>query len=414
MGEFTTRHATQIHSVFDDSYNKYVRPFALTNISIELVLFSIDELDVKRQTMSSSGWLTVTWDDPRLTWNASAYGGIEYIYTKQDKIWCPELIIDNSVEGIKPIGDKDLYFKVKHTGEVRWDPPGRYITHCEFDVTYFPFDYQKCSIEIVSFGFSKEVVTLKNSRDTINIEDYQDHGGWVLHSTRTENHVLVENGEEFSMLEFQMIFERRPGYYITNIIYPVILVSLLTNLVFLLPADSGEKISYILTVLLAQAVLLTLIGNSMPTTSKKAPLIEVYVSFVLMLAALSIVITILNLRLHLRADQSAVPKWLKFFTLKVLLRISCRSSRVEDYVVSNEVSNEGTAEYHFLNRMSATRPQVPIRKDRVFPFHCKEVSALLDLFFFHLFNIIMFIMTMVLVIILSVSDGPPTKTTHSE
>lgn len=141
---------------------------------------------------------------------------------------------------------------------------------------------------------------------------------------------------------------------------------------------------------------------------------EVYVSFVLMMAALSIVITILNLRLHLRADQSAVPKWLKFFTLKVLLRISCRSSKVEDYLVSNEVSNEGIAEYHFLNRMSATRPQVPIRKDRVFPFHCKEVSALLDLFFFHLFNIIMFIMTMVLVIILSVSDGPPTKTTHSE
>lgn len=141
---------------------------------------------------------------------------------------------------------------------------------------------------------------------------------------------------------------------------------------------------------------------------------EVYVSFVLMMAALSIVITILNLRLHLRADQSAVPKWLKFFTLKVLLRISCRSSKVEDYVVSNEVSNEGTAEYHFLNRMSTTRPQVPIRKDRVFPFHCKEVSALLDLFFFHLFNIIMFIMTMVLVLILSVSDGPPTKTTHSE
>lgn len=143
-------------------------------------------------------------------------------------------------------------------------------------------------------------------------------------------------------------------------------------------------------------------------------LTEVYVSFVLTMAALSIVITILNLRLHLRAAQSAVPKWLKFFTLKVLLRISCRSSKVKDYVVSNEVSNEGTAEYHFLNRMSTTRPQVPIRRDRVFPFHCKEVSALLDLFFFHLFNIIMFIMTMVLVIILSVSDGPPTKTTHSE
>lgn len=37
-----------------------------------------------------------TWEDPRLTWNPSVYGGIEYIYTKQDNIWHPELIVDNS------------------------------------------------------------------------------------------------------------------------------------------------------------------------------------------------------------------------------------------------------------------------------------------------------------------------------
>lgn len=148
---------------------------------------------------------------------------------------------------------------------------------------------------------------------------------------------------------------------------------------------------------------------------------EVYVSFVLMLAALSIVITILNLRLHLRADQSAVPKWLKFFTLKVLLRISCRTSKVKDCVVSKEVSNEDTDEDDYvnvrgiaLNRMSTLRPKVPIRKNPQFPFDCKEVSAFLDLFFFHLFNIVIFIATMVLVLILSVSDVPPTHTAHGE
>lgn len=139
------------------------------------------------------------------------------------------------------------------------------------------------------------------------------------------------------------------------------------------------------------------------------------------MAALAIVITILNLRLHLRADQSAVPRWLKTFTLKVLLRISCQSSKVKDYVVSKDVSNEDTAEYDYvnvrgtaLNRMSTVSPQVPIRKNPEFPFQCKEVSAFLDLFFFHLFNIVIFITTMILVLILSVSDGPPTQTTHSE
>lgn len=45
LGEFTTRRATEIHSkVLGSSYNKYVRPYAITNISIELVLFSLDEL----------------------------------------------------------------------------------------------------------------------------------------------------------------------------------------------------------------------------------------------------------------------------------------------------------------------------------------------------------------------------------
>lgn len=45
LGEFTTRSATEIHSiVLGSSYNKYVRPHAITNISIELVLFSLDEL----------------------------------------------------------------------------------------------------------------------------------------------------------------------------------------------------------------------------------------------------------------------------------------------------------------------------------------------------------------------------------
>lgn len=41
-----------------------------------------------------------TWEDPRLTWNPSVYGGIEYIYRKQDNIWRPELIVDNSVKKI--------------------------------------------------------------------------------------------------------------------------------------------------------------------------------------------------------------------------------------------------------------------------------------------------------------------------
>lgn len=414
-GQFNSTTATNIHNaIFGTSYNKNVRPSATTSVDIELNLLSINEMDVKKQIMSSSGWLTVTWKDPRLTWDPSGYDGIEYIYTKQEGIWRPELIIDNSVEGMSPIGHDEIYLKVNHTGEVRWDTPGRHVTHCDFNITYYPFDYQTCSVEVTSFAFTIEALTLNSTYDTVNTEDYKENGEWVLHSSRVDEKNLSEHGEKFSQLEFKMIFERRAKYYVANVIYPLVLVSLLTNLVFLLPADSGEKISYILTVLLAQAVLLTLIGNSMPTTSVQTPIMGMYISFVLLMAALATIITTLNLNLYLRTDQKAVPRWLKAFTFLVLLRINCRTAKVKEDDKELEVSNEDMVKMEDVNgkgktlkRMLNRRSQTPNKKDAGFPFQCKEVSAFLDCFFFYLFNIVLIITTLVFLVVLAVSDVPP-------
>ena len=48
---------------------------------------------------------------------------------------------------------------------------------------------------------------------------------------------------------------------------PIILSSLLVTLVFVVPVGSGEKLSYILTVLLTIAVFLTIIGDTLPAIS---------------------------------------------------------------------------------------------------------------------------------------------------
>ncbi|XP_062584947.1 neuronal acetylcholine receptor subunit alpha-6-like isoform X2 [Saccostrea cucullata] len=403
LGAYTTTDATNIHNaVLGPSYNKYVRPSDVTNTSIEFVLFSLNDLDMKSQTMSTSGWMTVKWEDPRLVWSKASNGDIEYIYIKQDKIWRPELIIDNSVGGMDPIGNDEIFFRVKNTGEVRWDPPGLFITHCDIDIAYFPFDYQMCKIEVTSFAFTTEVLTLNKSHDKVNTENFNENGEWILYSSRVEEWVLEENGETFSELEFQIVFQRRPWYYLTNTVYPVILISLLTNLSFLLPTDSGEKISYTLTVLLALVVLLMLVGDSMPAASKHTPIIGIF-------------ITVLNLRLYLNTDQSNVPKWLQRFTFSVLLKINCKSKKVKDSKLHQldtiedktelPQTNEGRKS---LKRMMRHHSQIPaVQTELDFPFQCKEVSVFLDVFFFWLFKIMNFIVTVVLLIIVAVCDVPP-------
>jgi len=71
----------------------------------------------------------------------------------------------------------------------------------------------------------------------------------------------------YSQLIFNVILMRRAEFYVINIVLPILLMSFLNVMVFYLPADAGEKMSYSLTVLLALAVFLTLIADSMPNTS---------------------------------------------------------------------------------------------------------------------------------------------------
>ena len=66
---------------------------------------------------------------------------------------------------------------------------------------------------------------------------------------------------------------RRTLYYLFNIIFPCLWLTVLSLLGFWLPPDSGEKITLGITVLLAFSVFMLLIAENMPATSEFVPLI---------------------------------------------------------------------------------------------------------------------------------------------
>lgn len=430
---FTTTNANNIHSaVLGASYNYLVRPAELTNVYMEFVIFSINSVDLKSQTISLSGWLTIKWQDDRLIWTPASYGDIDMIFTAPSKIWKPEIIVENSVAGMEIIGPDNMLFQIKSSGEVRWDPPGLYDVHCEMDVTYFPFDYQTCYLQVTSWVYDTSKVNLTKATDYVNTEDYNENGEWVLYSNSVTETTRTEEGETFSTVNFVLTLKRRSGYYLSQIIFPVLVISFLTNITFLLPTDSGEKISFILTVLLSLAVLLTLIGDSMPTTSRHISILSVYLSMVLSLSGIVILVTVLNLRLFLKAKQNEVPNWLKRLTTAILIPCSCQSSKagedsakVElfrkeksnavsvidfegekvDVVENNKLKNKT------LKRRSRKKEEFEKNPDRVerdseFPYLCREISGMLDWFFFHLFNLFNAILTIIFMAILAAGSQP--------
>ena len=46
---------------------------------------------------------------------------------------------------------------ISHTGRIHWEPGGIFSTTCDMDITFFPFDIQKCSIVVGTWAYYRSV-----------------------------------------------------------------------------------------------------------------------------------------------------------------------------------------------------------------------------------------------------------------
>jgi len=89
---------------------------------------------------------------------------------------------------------------------------------------------------------------------------------------------LLNDQEPFPDVTFILHIRRRTLYYMYNVVFPCVIMSALTLLVFCLPPDSGEKVTMGITVLLSFSVFLLRMGEDLPETSEFIPLLSTFYS----------------------------------------------------------------------------------------------------------------------------------------
>ncbi|CAG5116800.1 unnamed protein product, partial [Candidula unifasciata] len=124
------------------------------------------------------------------------------------------------------------------------------------------------------------------------------------------------------IVAFSIKLQRKPMYYVTTILIPVIVTSILCIVVFLLPAESGEKVGYSLTILLTYTVMLTLVASYMPPTSKHTSVLGVYLTIILFIGVVTTLVTVVVLHLHHHPNNKDVPDWLQFLARNIMVPIS--------------------------------------------------------------------------------------------
>ena len=177
--------------------------------------------------------------------------------------------------------DKDSIYpaSVTHDGSVTMLVPVILESTCQLDITFFPFDYQQCTLTYGSWGHDGTRLDLfpKNSQGDMSV--FEENGQWILTGFPTERSVDYYDccPEPFPTVMFHIQLKRKPLYYMVNLMVPSVLLSLTSLAAFLSPAESGEKISLSITVLLAVTVFLLLVADIMPAQSDVFPVVGRYI-----------------------------------------------------------------------------------------------------------------------------------------
>ena len=394
--------AKTLHADLLNGYNKFVRPVQNQTDAVDVyfyfALVAIQDFDEVKEHFSVTGVFFLHWFDQNIWWIEENYGNITSVMMGYKDVWVPEIILTNPSQKLDSYGKEWQYIRYTSIGLATWYPADLIKATCSLDLRYFPFDIQECSMEIYIWAYISSEVRLLSLRDDIaNGLMHGKHGTWELLNTSVKAEVV--NGVYRSTLTFRL--ERKSLYVIVNIILPILFLSILNVLVFMLPAESGERVSYAITVLLAIAVFMTIITDTMPKKSEPLPLISYFLMIDLIVSALTSLFTILNLRIYHTDDDTLVPRWIQS-VYRLLMK---ENNRRKIYEAENRVNQQDVA---FENEIAAKEPSCYLAgqkgnsrnsKENRIEIRWKDISKLLDYILLILFSLITFTSFIVFLVI---------------
>ncbi|KAJ7998353.1 hypothetical protein DPEC_G00221820 [Dallia pectoralis] len=339
------QHQRRLYKDLMRNYNPLERPVfndshSLT-VHFSFSLMQIMDVDEKNQVLTTNMWLqlgscTISslmfervlhrlllrqtglidyWHDHYLQWNTTDYPGVNNVRFPDNQIWRPDILLYNSAD---ERFDATFHTNVlvNYTGYCQYLPPGIFKSTCYIDVRWFPFDVQRCDLKFGSWTYGGWSLDLQMKE--VDMTGYIANGEWDLVEVpgRRNERFYDCCKEPYPDVTFTVVMRRRTLYYGLNLLIPCVLISTLALLVFLLPADSGEKISLGITVLLSLTVFMLLVAEIMPATSDSVPLIAQYFATTMVIVGLSVIATVLVLQYHHHdPDGAKMPKWTRVVLL---------------------------------------------------------------------------------------------------
>lgn len=234
--------------------------------------------------------------------------------------------------------------RVSSNGDITWKPYVVFDTKCLINIKFFPFDKQVCSINIVAWNSDNSTVMLTKGPVSFEVDDDLTGGHWTISDPKVET--LIDDGMSFII--YMLTFTRKPKIYIFNIIIPMAFLVVLDIFTFIIPNDSGEKLSFSVAVLLSIFILMTVVTSLLPISSAATSYLEIFLLIDTGLGTLILMIVVISLQIHQRPKEMKIPGCVRALTL-LPWRLGCRMSDPKRNEKGRLLRHQNTG-YEFFGR----------------------------------------------------------------
>lgn len=304
----------------DNKYDKMSLPpkhnNGTTTVQVGMLIRGI-HYDEDRQILHIYCWIRMSWMDERLTWDYKDYGLLERFHVSEDEIWHPDITLYNNAEitDTKPFGVTNLL--VSNDGNVIWVPPAELKVECPMDLSYWPYDSQKCTLMFGSWsshGWQLNM-ELHGNVSYVFLQNLKFSYHWKIEEATWEliRYQYVGIPEPYVEIWSRITVKRVSPSFASFVIIPALCISLLTLVQFLLPLVHPQRLTVGCCCCLLTLVMLVYCSLTLPVLSNSTPIIVKFYGQTLCVIVLSIALISVIQRLAASSPTTAPPAIIKNF-----------------------------------------------------------------------------------------------------
>ncbi|CAH1785033.1 unnamed protein product [Owenia fusiformis] len=155
------------------------------NFGIQLInLLELDSSQIKAVL-----WLPMTWKNEFLQWDPQDYDGINSIRVPIEKMWKPDIELENSVR--KPEMVLESLTIVTNDGSVLWYPSMVITASCKRLDKTARRSRVNCPLKFGSWAHDVRYIDMKSDSDSVDVSGFQGSEKWELVGHSQERHAVT-------------------------------------------------------------------------------------------------------------------------------------------------------------------------------------------------------------------------------